>query len=235
MILNPTDDVSVASVLNWPTQTITKKESLKVEMFQLEKNCSLYSALGACQKGEGFFMTNKSIEELIAAEYDAGEPIAALDMLNYIIECTNIENFYIGQDLHNRIRAIKRIRYAVATWQEAKAAIGESYSAEDWLEYYVMRSTEGDRIEEEKEDAVQVMTAHGSKGLEFDTVIIAGCNQGTFPMLRGGDIAEERRLFYVAMTRAKNHLYLTRAKERDFYNFRTDATEPSIFLEECME
>lgn len=234
-ILNPTDDVSVASVLNWPTQTITKKESLKVEMFMLEKNCCLYSALGACQKVETFFSTYKSIEDLIAAEYDECEPVAALDMLNYIIEGTNIENFYIGQELHNRNKAIQRIKYAVATWQEAKAAIGESYSAEDWLEYYVMRSTEGDRIEDEKKDAVQVMTAHGSKGLEFDTVIIAGCNQGTFPMLRGGDITEERRLFYVAMTRAKNHLYLTRAKERDFYDFRTDATEPSIFLEECME
>lgn len=234
VMLNPTDDVSVDAVLNWPVQTITKKERLEVEMFQLEKNCSLFTALAACWRAPSFFSTNKSIEELIEAEYDPGDAVAALDMLDYIIKGTMIEKHYIDQDMHNRVKAIQRLRYIVASWQESKASLGESYSAEDWLDYYTMYTTEGVREESEKKDAVQIMTAHGSKGLEFDTVIIAGCNQGTFPMLRGGDIEEERRLFFVAMTRAKNHLYMTRAVERDFYDFHTDATIPSQFLSECI-
>lgn len=232
---NPTDDVSVASVLNWPEQIVSKKDLLKAEMFLLEKNCSLYTALVSLQKGDKFFTTYKSIEGLIASEYDADEPVAALDMLDYILESTEIKKHYLELDLQNRIKAIQQIGYAVATWQEAKAAIGENYSAKEWLDYYAMRTMEGVRIEDEEADEVQIMTAHGSKGLEFDVVIIAGCNQGTFPMTRGGNIEEERRLFFVAMTRAKNRLYFTRPAERDFYNFHTNRLEPSIFLAECDE
>lgn len=74
--------------------------------------------------------------------------------------------------------------------------------------------------EKEKLNAVKLMTAHASKGLEFDTVFLIGAEEGSFPhanaLLDGGDdaIEEERRLFYVAMTRAKKKLYITRARQK---------------------
>jgi DNA helicase-2/ATP-dependent DNA helicase PcrA len=70
-------------------------------------------------------------------------------------------------------------------------------------------------------EKVALMTMHAAKGLEFPVVFIAGCEDGLIPLNRGGtepsDIAEERRLFYVAMTRAMEQLYLTRAKKRTIY------------------
>lgn len=65
------------------------------------------------------------------------------------------------------------------------------------------------------EDSVKVMTFHSSKGLEFDTVVVAGI--GALP-LKGQDNAAEARLLYVAMTRAMNHLLLTASQESEFFN-----------------
>ena len=93
---------------------------------------------------------------------------------------------------------------------------------------------EADTEESQDEDSVNMLTIHASKGLEYRAVIIVGCNQNTIPHFRAindGDISEERRLFYVAMTRAKEFLFLTRAKT--VYN-RGEAIpcNPSVFIQE---
>jgi DNA helicase-2/ATP-dependent DNA helicase PcrA len=86
---------------------------------------------------------------------------------------------------------------------------------------------------EEKKEAVSLMTIHASKGLEFDAVFITGLEQGLFPSERESDgerdPEEERRLMYVALTRARRHLYLTLAASRLRYGSR-EFSSPSIFL-----
>ena len=92
-----------------------------------------------------------------------------------------------------------------------------------------------DELPEEK-SAVSLMTVHASKGLEFDAVFVTGLEQGLFPSLREGDSAdrdpeEERRLLYVALTRARKQLFLTYASARMKYGSR-EYTLPSEFLED---
>ena len=231
VMLNPCDDVSITSVLNWPTMYLTHKQKLDVEMFQLENECSLYTALAATGKAERFFEIYHGIEEQIVEDYDLGEEQSAIDLLKYVINASGIMRKYEADGLLSRNRDIESIVQHVARWQEARIATGETFTAEDWLDYYVQRNVEGERVEEHLEDAVQIMTAHGSKGLEFNVVFIAGCNQKTFPMLRG-DLEEERRLFYVAITRAKNQLYLTRAAMKAVWGSHEEETEKSMFIEE---
>ena len=88
---------------------------------------------------------------------------------------------------------------------------------------------------DEKIDAVALMTVHASKGLEFDVVFVTGLEQGLFPWVREQDSErdseEERRLFYVALTRARHSLILTHARERMKYGSR-EYTVPSEFLED---
>ncbi|HEY4525246.1 MAG TPA: UvrD-helicase domain-containing protein [Candidatus Paceibacterota bacterium] len=88
---------------------------------------------------------------------------------------------------------------------------------------------------DEKIDAVALMTVHASKGLEFDVVFVTGLEQGLFPWVRDEDSErdseEERRLFYVALTRARRTLILTHARERMKYGSR-EYTVPSEFLED---
>jgi DNA helicase-2/ATP-dependent DNA helicase PcrA len=95
---------------------------------------------------------------------------------------------------------------------------------------------EDDQKDEENEDKrIQLLTIHQSKGLEFETVYVVGIEEGILPNSRvvdeQNDVDEERRLFYVAMTRAKRKLFLTGAKTRKKYGESID-TNPSRFLEE---
>lgn len=98
------------------------------------------------------------------------------------------------------------------------------------LEERKRRGREGGSESEEKEYGVSLMTMHGSKGLEFDVVFVPDVNEGVVPYQKAveeGSLEEERRLLYVAMTRAKDHLHLSYTRQR----FHKDA-EPSRFLEE---
>jgi DNA helicase-2/ATP-dependent DNA helicase PcrA len=89
--------------------------------------------------------------------------------------------------------------------------------------------------DQEARDVVWVMTMHMAKGLEFDQVFVIGMEEGIFPhsrsMLKAGELEEERRLCYVAFTRARKRLYLTHTQRRNLYG-QTSANPPSRFLGE---
>ena len=90
--------------------------------------------------------------------------------------------------------------------------------------------------EETQEDSVTLITLHNTKGLEYNNVIITGLEQGVFPRENktGADLEEERRLFYVGITRARNELYVTSTGQRVLYG-HTQYMSPSIFLNEAEE
>ncbi|HUX80749.1 MAG TPA: 3'-5' exonuclease, partial [Candidatus Paceibacterota bacterium] len=95
-------------------------------------------------------------------------------------------------------------------------------------------ASDQDELDQGEKRGVTLMTVHAAKGLEFDTVFVSGMEEGLFPhQAMGGekdrDEEEERRLFYVAMTRAKARLFLTLARVRKIYGNDTYA-EPSSFL-----
>ncbi len=96
----------------------------------------------------------------------------------------------------------------------------------------------GDNQAQAGQDAVQLMTVHASKGLEFDAVFIVGLEEGLFPhenaLSDKGGLEEERRLMYVAITRARKRLYLSHAQSRMLHG-RTSFNLPSRFLDELPE
>jgi DNA helicase II / ATP-dependent DNA helicase PcrA len=106
---------------------------------------------------------------------------------------------------------------------------------ESFTDYIQLQQTE-DLLEYQAEK-VSLLTLHAAKGLEFPVVFIAGCEDGLVPLVREGkefDPAEERRLFYVGMTRAKELLYLTGARRRTIYG-KTIDTRPSPFISDIKE
>jgi superfamily I DNA/RNA helicase len=118
--------------------------------------------------------------------------------------------------------------------QALEALLGGAADASPTLGWLVDRlqlRVTGDDVDVHAE-RVNLMTMHAAKGLEFPIVFIAGCEDGIVPFRREGkptDEAEERRLLYVAMTRARQVLYLTRASRRTLFG-RTASTAPSPFL-----
>lgn len=87
-------------------------------------------------------------------------------------------------------------------------------------------------------DAIKLMTIHASKWLEFNAIYVVGCEENIFPISRAtfdsNELEEERRLMYVAMTRAENHLFLSRATSR-MWRWQTQYNPPSRFLKEIPE
>ena len=122
------------------------------------------------------------------------------------------------------------------------AAKYDGYPAPEGIERLIEEATlqsDQDELEEKKKDGVKLMTVHAAKGLEFDTVFVTGLEDGLFPHERddppaGGeniDTEEERRLFYVALTRAKKKAYLTYAISRRIFGTRS-MNMPSEFITE---
>lgn len=232
-VLNEQDDATIESVMNWPETTVQPREKQKAELFMLENDCSLKTALEATETAVDFLNKYYGIWELIAQNYDDEEfaDVSAVDILDFILSEIEIIDIYHEKGLTNRVDVIKEIDDKLRDWQEHQISIGESIAAKVWLEQYRMRMLEILHQEDHEENAVQIMTAHGSKGLEFEAVIIIGCNNKSFPLGKG-DIEEERRLFYVAITRAKKYLYLTRSEKKTLWGDKTEESEKSLFIEE---
>ena len=130
----------------------------------------------------------------------------------------------------DRLQNLKELQSAATDFEER-----EGLGLREFLDRtFLLADTDSIR----DDTPVLLMTLHAAKGLEFDTVFLVGMEEGLIPHLRAvldpGQMEEERRLCYVGMTRARNRLILTRARERSYYGDRR-ATLPSRFLSEIPE
>ena len=136
-------------------------------------------------------------------------------------------------EARGRIESIQELKSNIAEYCETAAAVGAEPSLEGFLEELSLIS-DVDKYDENA-DVVTMMTMHSAKGLEFPKVFICGAEEGLFPSYRSmesdEEMEEERRLCYVAMTRAKKELYITCSQRRMLYG-QTTYGRPSRFIEE---
>lgn len=165
----------------------------------------------------------------------------ALEAAEAILKESGLYEFYSkekdddGQKRTNNIdELINGIRYYLEDQRSGDTDDLPDESLAGYLENIALLSAV-DRQDDKDNDKVALMTSHCSKGLEFPTVIIAGCEEGLYPSLRDDttdfEIEEERRLFYVSVTRAMNELILTSCGERWKYG-SPNPCEPSRFINE---
>lgn len=149
--------------------------------------------------------------------------------LLHICKASGLEKSFVegGEEGEERLRNVQELMSLASRYD----AVPPPEGAERLLEEAALMSDQDSLAE--KSTAVCLMTVHASKGLEFDAVFVTGLEQGLFPSTKGGDdrdTEEERRLFYVALTRAKKHAFLTFAARRMRFGSREYAM-PSEFLE----
>ncbi len=137
-------------------------------------------------------------------------------------------------EAEGRIENLDAFTEAAAEFDLNREQEGESEvpPLEEFLQQISLLSDQ-DSIEDEQ-DLVTLMTVHNAKGLEYDTVFVIGCEDGSFPhmmALEEGGEEEERRLCYVAITRARRRLYMTWARERRMFG-RSERNLPSRFIDE---
>ncbi len=188
----------------------------EIELDALQQDMSMYEALN--KNSDGLFMKS-AIDDLLAITIEH-ENCNVLDCFQYLADSAVLHKNLYRNDIDVAIKAIER-------WMESVDDPTHECTPAHFLQYLKYKDVQ-DRLIDDK-DAVKLMTVHASKGLEFDTVILGGMNQGVFPSKRG-DIEEERRLDYVAVTRAKNKLYITNSQKTETWNGILEDAKPSQFI-----
>ena len=218
-LLNPADDEAMKKASDYPEASLTWMEKQKVELNQLEKRLSFLESMEDMSVGLIFTMRFRHLQ----GQFEALDDIKSIQMLPKYI---NQE--YISKGLTNRADRVTEIVAKILEY------LNEGNTLEEWLEWYKTRNIDSTLYDvNDGKGCVQVMTLHKSKGLEFDSVFIMGCREKNLPFSKG-NLEEERRLFYVGMTRAKNSLYLSYPENIEKYagsGYMVEA-ESSRFLEE---
>ena len=241
LITNPSDNDSALRMLSFPKKGIGEvsiAELIKiadenfVPVMEVIMNSSKYGISGALrQKLENI----RDLFELLSSKKDT---MSLDDYVDFVIKTVGIKEA-IGtktEEDENKCMNVDDFLKSVSEYADANAGA----TIDDFLQSItLMRDIDS---LDENDDFVSLMTIHASKGLEFDTIFIVGLNDGLFPLSRAinsadpNDLEEERRLMYVAVTRAKKQLFLTRPKIKfNFESKRTDYTMISRFLTEMFD
>lgn len=229
-ICNRQDSFTLKKIINFPWQFVSPIQLKEFEIKAMEKDITLDEALNLSSDiniQKHFFDVIKTVENRVMGE-------GASDMSQYfkiLVEVLDMKHFYDDQGLTNRVKDMERAYQYMWRWEQSKKELGEDSSVYAFLKWLRYRDIQ-EKFILETQDAVKLMTVHASKGLEFNTVFVIGMNQGVFPSKKTQDIEEERRLFYVAITRAKERLFISRPKEITGFNGLPFNPEPSQFIEE---
>ena len=238
MIENPADELRLRRIINVPARKIGDKSVETAMQAAVENGVTLYDVV--CHASE-----YPALSRGAAAMEKFGEMIENLRRLREFVSLSELydelldKSGYIralqlkgGAEEESRIEHIEELKSYIVDYEEKN----ENPSLGDFLENMALY-TDADQSGED-EDAVIMMTMHAAKGLEFPVVFLAGMEDGLFPGFRATekeeDMEEERRLCYVAVTRAKEQLYLTCAERRLLYG-RTQYAHPSRFIDEMPE
>ncbi len=225
-INNPDDEISLLRIINTPRRGIGGKSLEKVMSFASQEKISLWEALKIFadnNKNFGCFV------EMINLFLDYKEKYSIYDLMQKIIFEIGYKEYLEKQEEYvSRIENIEEFLAKIIEFergQESKKTLTE------FLEQISLLS-ETDNYDKD-ENAVSLMTLHGSKGLEFDCVFIFGADDDIFPSNFKSDIEleEERRLFYVGITRAKKKLFISCADAR-LRNGQIINSKPSRFIDE---
>ena len=239
VIVNPQDDISLKRIINVPKRSIGDTTISKVETFANDFDLDLWDALLAVRGIPTLTPRNAtSIEkftELMESFMDMKDNMPVSQLIETILEDTGyLTQLKNSKDIEDRSR-VENLQELVSDAVDFENT-SEDKSLEAYLEKIsLVQDTDKLEDEEEGEGSVVLMTIHSAKGLEFPVVFMVGMENGIFPSM--GDLEKEdqmeesRRLCYVAITRAKEYLYMTSAEVRRVFG-RTVSYSQSDFIDE---
>ena len=238
IIVNPQDELNLQRIINVPKRKVGEKGVEKIIAYARENNLNLLEALSHIKEISGLTAVGK---EKLLEMYDIIKELKDLsytETASYIVQTLIDKIKYIDyikenyDDAEARIENIDEFKNSIL---ELENVVGE-LRLNEYLENVSLISATDDL--EEKSDYVKLMTIHNSKGLEFPIVFLVGFENEIFPgsraMFDEKEMEEERRLCYVALTRAEKKLYLSHATIRFVYG-QDRLSTPSVFLKEIPE
>ena len=234
---NPDDDTAFLRVVNFPTRGIGARSLESLQATAHQTNCSLYNAAASLSGKAGVTVGGfiRLIETLRQETADLPLP----EIVEHIVEKSGLAQHYrMDKEGQERLENLDELINAAASFIDDDGVVmGHQAEGGALVSFLTHASLEaGEHQAGEGQEAVQLMTVHSAKGLEFDVVFISGLEQGLFPhensVAQGQEgLEEERRLMYVALTRARQRLYLSCAQTRMLHG-QTRYCVPSSFLDE---
>lgn len=219
------DDLSFRRVANVPKRNIGERRLSFLTNYAEQHECTLYAALRATLedpliKGTG----GAELVRLIEKYSVVGQDMPVSELLSAVLNESGYETMMRTEGSQSRLDNLAELKQSIYDYE---ISCGEETTLESYLQHLAL-FTNADA--EEQGDKVKMMTVHAAKGLEFPAVFLCGLNEGVFPSRKVKSrqgMEEERRLAFVAMTRAENRLFLTEGGGR---NFDGSSRFPSRFL-----
>ncbi len=229
-IVNPDDNVSFTRIINFPKRGIGDTSIEKLNQIAISTRSSLKQVVMNYELYDLPSSLRSKLKDFKALLTDLDEKINEYGMYDFftylldeagIMKSFDLEN---EQDLERSLN-VNSLANSVKEFEENN----EGATIIDYLQSVTLSAA----MDDDDGNGVVIATVHGAKGLEFDTVFVVGCEEKIFPISRDNndDIEEERRLMYVAITRAKKDLYLTSSDSRFMYGKREYSVK-SRFLRE---
>lgn len=245
--INPADSINLRRIVNTPPRGIGATTVARLVEHAQKVGGTVFDAFRAAEhvisrpQQVQFFI--KLLEELMEAAFETG-PAAFFER---VLDETGFRHaLKQEQDGEDRLQNVEELLRAAHDWEEEEGgslsdfldSVALTAKAEEPVKGRKASGDAGTQQDEVQEEAVTLMTLHNAKGLEFPTVFLVGLEENLLPhrnsLNRLEDLEEERRLFYVGITRAQDSLYFSYAEERETYGKR-EYTRPSRFLEDIPE
>ncbi len=207
------DDLAFLRTVNSPKRNIGKRRMEFLQNLAVEKNISLYEALQLSMDDELFKATKaRSFIDLIEDFASIAHSMPISELLSLILDRSGYEAMLRLEGSQTRLDNLAELKQSI---QEFEQSFGEELSPEDYLARVALLSYQDAA---DSKNSVKFMTVHTAKGLEFPYVFICSLNEGAFPSKKTASseaMEEERRLAFVAMTRAEKGLFLSDAEGRN--------------------
>ncbi len=244
--VNSRDDMSLRRIVNYPPRGIGDTTLERLDRLRLARGITFHDALA--QAGEVSDVPDaarRSTEHLLAALSSTGERFKTgrgmAEAASQLFETVGLKQALMGEDDPSGARRWENVKFLLRSIERYEARPGgEKPSLAQFLARITLRKDDTEEPEDVTPNQVTLSTLHGAKGLEFHTVFLIGCVEGQLPHSRTTDpkiteaaptdVDEERRLFYVGVTRARDRLYICRFKRRLLRGQVVEAV-PSRFLE----
>jgi len=244
LLVNPADEVSLLRVINVPLRGIGEKTVERLRQFAHQRRTPILEAILSGEVSGALDararLAVKNFGDLMRSLKAQLETQTLPQLIQHLVDAIGYADFLVRTE--GQLMAQERLENLAQLVAAAERQFGDQKAAQAlpaFLEQLALMSPQDET--NWQSDAVTLITAHSAKGLEFPVVFVVGLEEGLFPHARSLDDAwqleEERRLFYVALTRAKERAFLTYAQRRGWLTgkwgeARYAPTDPSRFLNE---
>lgn len=249
MVINPADNEALKRIINYPARGIGQTTLTKLETAALNAETNIWEIITSLPENNPAALNRGTIEKLKSFQQkidgfirDSAEK-GAYELAKQIAQETGIlKELYNDKTPEglSRYQNIEELLNAVQEFNISALEEGRPVELSAYLQDVALL-TDQDNEKEEDKDKVTLMTVHSAKGLEFKNVFVVGLEENLFPAnhqssgrISSEALEEERRLFYVAITRAEENVYLTHAGQRYKWG-KLDFCRPSSFLNEIDE